>query len=1567
MAPRKKNPAIKSSGTTSSKASPLPDWVKGGGPKPPPSYTKAAKQQQTQSAGNDTAISATGSSSSSSPVAAASSAGGGGGGGQGQPREMLFPPGSKTPLNMLYERVNKLPGWEKPIVEPRRHKQGYSCAVTLKKVNKKDASNPFTVTFEPKEPTLRLECQSSLEAKHWGATYALFRIFNHLSLNLALPPGPREYWVKMEAYKKTAPSHQDWMWASDPFEAAAKRDAEKAKKEQDKLAAVDAASRGEVSIINAKLNGAAKPLSKAWQEAKEVRLASSLREKIEATIRRAMSIFPSASAAPLDLVEEDQDADTAAPNSTPNIDAAGLEKELTSYGFRRGHARSAISWLTSARIALSNPSSSSTTAAALVDPMLASAASLADREAALEYLMLYTPEEDLPARFKPSTTSESFVTSSKAGASGDALAVGWAVDKLSKQAGLPRKAVQAVFKRIAAAEHERNVELPRLVKEGLALEMMLRQMAGWDSPAQAEEQWTSDAILDAVLFFPTRVNDADKEEIEIKRADERMAVEAVLGDDRVVVPSEHQRLGVQDYDVTIAGPGTSVGGTEDVRLRISSHPQALYPLARDKTHTVALPAFCVVSKTLPSYLKLALTQHLLRAFQGDNRRMDWYDAIEAGDGGIVLSLVEELESMWSKMIDDPPLLSSVMQYLVGPDSAESSVEATPETSRAATPTGPSRIANKRRTGGGRALRRDAEVDAQLQRQQRQLHTSPSYSKMDETRRSLPAASAAREILGLIRSNRVVIIAGETGCGKTTQVPQFILDEAIEAGRGSECNIVVTQPRRVSAIGVASRVAVERGEELDGKKKAVAPGSLVGYAIRGERRASRECRLLFTTTGVLLRRLGAGGDTDLKGISHVVVDEVHERNVDSDFLLLELRELLRRNSRIKVVLMSATINQETFASYFGKAPCISIPGRTFAVEDHYLEDIVQQSGFRPSGNEWRGSARGGKQIEQEIGQLRAHLQAQGVDEETCKAVESLSRSGGRISYELLGAVVRYVVERAENEELSGAADGDVGGAILVFCPGVGEIRQAIDAITTSVRGQSKVEILPLHANLSADEQRRVFQPVGAGRRKIVVSTNVAETSITIPDVSYVVDTGRVKETRFEPESGLTRLVECWASRAACKQRRGRAGRVRAGECFRLYSRYVDEKKMAAQQTPEMRRVPLESLFLEVKSMREDEDVKEYLNKALDPPSLASMDAALTNLIEAGALQSDRGYKSRLTSLGKHLAQLPLDLRLAKLLIMGTIFGCLGPMLTVASIMSCKPLFNTPFEKREEASKARASFAAAGCRSDLLADAAAFEEWQTMRAQRKTNGEIREWCESHFISQSSLRDIQTNRLDLLSHLQEMGFVAPDYIAFGVYDDERYDMNAQHAGVLRSVILAGLWPAVVRIDVPSAKFDQSSSGTVQREAEARQVKYFDRNGRVFLHPSSTLFSCKGFESSYLTTFAKSSTGAGADSKVYLRDATEVPLFALLLFGGKLKINHFAGGIGIGSNQSGGDAKDENWVRLRANARIGVLCAQLRRLLDAVLDHAIDEPQDMFAVPGCKDVLSVIGQVLQRDGLAA
>ncbi len=347
-----------------------------------------------------------------------------------------------------------------------------------------------------------------------------------------------------------------------------------------------------------------------------------------------------------------------------------------------------------------------------------------------------------------------------------------------------------------------------------------------------------------------------------------------------------------------------------------------------------------------------------------------------------------------------------MQHLVATEQADTSVEATPETSRAATPTGQRNSGNKRRGGGGRPLRRDAELDALLQRQQKQLHTSPSFSKMAAIRKSLPAASAASEILELIRTNRVVIIAGETGCGKTTQVPQFILDQAIEAGSGSECNIVVTQPRRVSAIGVASRVAVERGEDLDGRRSPSRPEAWSAT------RSAASVGLLESAGCCSPRRVcccddWAQAETPISRASRTSWwTKCTERNVDSDFLLLELRELLKRNNKIKVILMSATINQETFASYFGRAPCISIPGRTFPVEDYYLEDILRESGFQPSGNEFRYGPRGGKQVEEEMGQLRTHLQAQHVDEETMRAVESISRpEAGSLRIDRRGGALR----------------------------------------------------------------------------------------------------------------------------------------------------------------------------------------------------------------------------------------------------------------------------------------------------------------------------------------------------------------------------------------------------------------------------------------------------------------------------------------------------------------------------------------------------------------------------------
>lgn len=333
-------------------------------------------------------------------------------------------------------------------------------------------------------------------------------------------------------------------------------------------------------------------------------------------------------------------------------------------------------------------------------------------------------------------------------------------------------------------------------------------------------------------------------------------------------------------------------------------------------------------------------------------------------------------------------------------------------------------------------------------------------------------------------------------------------------------------------------------------------------------------------------------------------------------------------------------------------------------------------------------------------LREDLQANtDLDLAQIRVVEQISQSD-RTDYDLIGACVKMVIERAKEQERGSKPSKDAGGALLIFCSGVGEIKQTIDAIKAQVR--DNIDVLPLHANLSPAEQRKVFEPQRASRRKVVVATNVAETSITIPEVAYVIDTGKVKEQRFEPQSGLSRLVECWASRAACKQRRGRAGRTREGECFKIFSRRR-ESDMAAQQAPEIQRLPLDNLCLQIKAMRGDEDVRRFLSKAIDPPASTAIDVALQHLVDSGALLMTNGTNGRLTPLGKHLvngvnfspcrpmltiasqSSLPLDLRLGKILVLGGVLGCISYALTIAAIMSGKPLFTSSFEDREKASK------------------------------------------------------------------------------------------------------------------------------------------------------------------------------------------------------------------------------------------------------------------------------------------
>ncbi|PWN93631.1 P-loop containing nucleoside triphosphate hydrolase protein [Acaromyces ingoldii] len=1581
MAPRKKNASIKSTGATSSKASPLPDWVKGKGEKPaaPTYYTKAQQPQPpSKGKGKDKAgveSPASGGAATATTATAASSA--------KPPQVMLFPPGTKTPLALLNERIQKhhqAAGWLRPQIDVRKlpraksneqssdavkadnevekekagdeggdeSEEKWTFVVTLTKTNKSDASHPFIVRMDARDPSghegSAVALPSKEHARHWGATYALFRLCSTLSLYRVLPSGPREYWQELAQHKQQAPKHLAWLWADDPFEVAQKMQAEKEAKREAKAKQAELEAKGEY------VNAPGRPLSKAWQEAVEVRMASSLRHAVEKTVREAFEAYPEAED------DEDEEGDTeefssapASGTSTPSrgngqAESSGgsqaseeLTKRLTALGFRKGHARSAARWVASARKGRTQGS------------VGLSISHLSDEEAGLEYLVLYCPEDDLPKAFAPSKKADSFVTSSASAGQEESLALRWAEERLVKLAGFPRQAVSEALTLAQCVEMD--------AREALAIDILLRRLACSDPSANVDDLLKNLAAPDG--------------EIETKRADERMALDAVLGPEKVIEtpPSDRhlsssQRPREEAFDIIIASAEEKSRQAEDVRLRVCPGRTSLYPI-ESSASIRRIPTFYIASKTLPAYLRLALTRRLVRCLSdADAGCPDWVDMVDAGQGGVLLAMVEDLETNWQSIVDDPPDLAEVMAGLTprAPIKEKEKREIRAANIEAkAKASGPSRP---------KELKRDAGTDQRLRQRQEELWTSREYAPFKASRATLPAHANKEALLQLLEANRAVIIAGETGCGKTTQCPQFILDDAIAKGKGSECSIVVTQPRRISAMGVATRVAAERCENIDQAR------GMVGYAIRGERKASKDCRLLFSTTGVLLRRLGAGGDSDLKSISHVIVDEVHERGVDSDLLLLELREVLKRNPTIKVVLMSATINHETFSKYFGGAPCLEIPGRTFPVRDHYLEDVVKLSGYRPSTS--RPGGRGnGKEKRSEA--LRNDLEEQGLDEDQVRSIEMLSQDDG-VDYDLVGATVKMICARARQEEDSQTLTG----AILVFCSGVGEIRQAMDSIRNATQGSEKVDLLPLHANLSAEEQRRVFVRAKAGWRKVVVATNVAETSITIDDVAYVVDLGRVKETRFDANRGLTRLVECWASRAACKQRRGRAGRVRAGECFKLFTRHVEKHNMSAQQAPEMTRVPLESLLLQVKVMRgPDQDVGQYLSGALDPPSIASIQQAFYTLVDAGAIRSDQGLSSRLTALGRHLSLLPLDLRLGKMFILGSMFGCLGPMLSVAAVLSCKPLFSSPFEKRQEASAARLKLAninGPAPASDLLVDAKAYEMWASMRLQRAANSEIRAFCEEHFLSMSSLRDVHSTRFDLLTSLQELGFVSRSYNpASYLFKDQPHslDAHASSTGLARSLIVAGLWPNMVRIANPKAKFDQSSSGTVQRQHEAKEVRFFEKDSsgssaghRVFLHPASSLFANAKFDSGYLAVYSKGSSGkagGGTEEKVLCRDATEAPLFAILLFGGKVKVHALKGGISVVLNSRDEEGQEEGWIKLRANARIAVLCRHLRRLLDQAMDDAFERPQeaqDAFTSGPAAQVCDAMRALLQRDG---
>lgn len=786
--------------------------------------------------------------------------------------------------------------------------------------------------------------------------------------------------------------------------------------------------------------------------------------------------------------------------------------------------------------------------------------------------------------------------------------------------------------------------------------------------------------------------------------------------------------------------------------------------------------------------------------------------------------------------------------------------------------------------------------------------------------------------------------------KTTTVPQLVLDDMIMKGHGAEANMIVTQPRRISALGVSERIAAERCERN---------GETVGYCIRLESKRSAKTRLLLCTTGILLRRLQC--DPDLASVSHVFVDEVHERDLNTDFLLIVLKDLLVRRKYLKLVLMSATLNANAFSDYFAGCPVVSIPGRAYPVQENRLEDVLQLTGYVVQ----EGSDYAAKTSASRPARLsKSALQKKYDPKYTSSVINSLAIVDETIiNFELIACLV-------ENIAVSNAE-----GAILVFLPGMMEITKAIEEIYKREFFQSsKAKVYPLHSSLSTKEQTSVFEVPPAGIRKIVVATNIAETSITIEDVVYVVDAGRVKENRKDEVKEMPTLVETWVSRASAKQRRGRAGRVREGISYHLFSSHTYEHDMQDYQLPEMLRVGLEDLVLKILLLDLGEPCS-FLAKAINPPSALAMRNSLKLLEGLGAVEvewhSDDSVlgsartnaskksateqesstcgalsaESGLTALGYHLATIPTDPRIGKMVIYGALFQCTDACLTIAASMSVRSPFLSPFDKRDEADAARKGFAMEG--SDHLTTLNAFNTWKEVRrikGAKATQSFLRE----SFLSRPTLEKMEHLRQQFADLLIDMGFLPKGFRfkgskgrSSGLQEAQsQADAYSGNTSLVKAMICAGLYPNII---VAPRNLCQGVGGKEVGECAFQSLK-----GDVYVHPCTVSFSEKRLTSRYCCYYDMVRT-----SKTFVRDCTTVSEFALLLFGGSLKVYHAHGAVTI-----------DDWLKFRISPKAAALVKHLRAQVECMLLKKIVSPEeDITGSVEAKGLIQAVSAIVSQE----
>ncbi|XP_046556781.1 LOW QUALITY PROTEIN: ATP-dependent RNA helicase dhx29-like [Haliotis rubra] len=807
-------------------------------------------------------------------------------------------------------------------------------------------------------------------------------------------------------------------------------------------------------------------------------------------------------------------------------------------------------------------------------------------------------------------------------------------------------------------------------------------------------------------------------------------------------------------------------------------------------------------------------------------------------------------------------------------------------------------------------------------------SSQVYQTLQDTRRKLPVFQHREKVMERINRENVVVVAGETGSGKSTQIPQFVLEESIMSGAGSQCNIVCTQPRRISAVSLAKRVSEELGERNPGHKQ-----SLCGYQIRFESKKGPNTKLTYCTTGVLLRQLQQ--DPLMSHITHIIIDEVHERSVQSDFLMIVVKEILNQRRDLKVILMSATLDSEKFSAYFSHCQVISIPGRTFPVEVYHLEDVIETIGYVVD-EDSPYTLKSGQLVEEESATLEVTEKggdSSQVDvywtKQDITKIDMTDLSADQYSLKTRNAVTRLNMKRINMDlimEILRHLDKkqpfcSVDGSVLVFLPGLSDIQELHENLQADrhFSDKARYRVLALHSVLSSTDQSEAFTVPPPGVRKIVIATNIAETGITIPDVVFVIDAGKAKENRYIESSQMSSLEEVFISKANAKQRQGRAGRVQEGFCFRLYTKQMYEN-FRPFTVPELLRVPLEELCLNIMKCKFGKPV-EFLCRAMDPPQSVVVSRALTLLQDVGACDLEGGS---LTPLGHHLAALPVHVRIGKMLIFASIFGCLEQVAVIAASMTEKSPFVVPLGKRDLADTAKRAMSIA-C-SDHLTVYKAFEGWVSARSQGRQAEHS--YCSHNFLKRNTLMDIENVKNDLVKLVTSIGFEnitmssvrrptgkRPDVLDISSSTTIDQGLNSDTIAVVRAVITAGLYPSVAKISFTPAVDAAANPEKIVCLAETSQ-------GIAQIHPSSVnrFLQANG----WLVYLEKVKL-----SRVYLRDSTLTSSYPLMLFGGDMDVQHTQQAVSI-----------DTWIQFKAKAKTGVIFKELRYLLADMLQKKLEEP---------------------------